>query len=82
MLTMLTVRNLKSLVDATVEFGRLAVLFGQSATGESNLLDAIVALSGIGGVRTFSDVLDRPLLGRGHAFTTFSFRSRSTGYRG
>lgn len=61
MLTKLTVRNFKSLVDVTVEFPRLAVLFGSNAAGKSNLFDAIAALSGIGNARTLSDVLDRPL---------------------
>ena len=73
MLTKLTVRNFKSLMDVTVEFRRLAVLLGPNAAGKSNLLDAIAALSGIGNVRTLSDVLDRPLPVRGHAFEAFSF---------
>ena len=73
MLTKLTVRNFKSLMDVTVELPRLAVLFGPNAAGKSNLLDAIAALSGIGNVRTLSDVLDRPLPVRGHAFEAFSF---------
>ena len=73
MLTKLTVRNFKSLVDVTVEFPRLAVLFGPNAAGKSNLLDAIAALSGIGNARTLSDVLDRPLPVRGHAFEAISF---------
>ena len=73
MLTKLTVRNFKSLVDVTVEFPRLAVLFGPNAAGKSNLLDAIAALSGVGNARTLSDVLDRPLPVRGHAFEAFSF---------
>ncbi len=73
MLRKLTVRNFKSLVDVTVEFPRLAVLFGPNAAGKSNLLDAIATLSGIGNVRTLSDVLDRPLPVRGHAFEAFSF---------
>ena len=41
------------------------------ATTTSNLLDAIAALSGIGNARTLSDVLDRPLPVRGHAFEAF-----------
>ena len=73
MLSKLTVRNFKSLVDVTVEFPRFAVLFGPNAAGKTNLLDAIAALSGIGNVRTLSDVLDRPLPVRGHAFEAFSF---------
>ena len=73
MLTKLTVRNFKSLVDVTVEVPRLAVLFGPNGAGKTNLLHAIAALSGIGNVRTLSDVLDRPLPVRGHAFEAFSF---------
>lgn len=73
MLKKLTVRNFKSLVDVSVEFPRLAVLFGPNAAGKSNLLDAIAALSWIGNVRTLSDVLDRPLPVRGHAFEAFSY---------
>ena len=73
MLKKLTVRNFKSLMDVSVEFPSLAVLFGPNAAGKSNLLDAIAALSRIGNVRTLSDVLDRPLPVRGHAFEAFSF---------
>lgn len=73
MLKKLTVRNFKSLRDVSVEFPRLAVLFGPNAAGKSNLLDAVAALSWIGNVRTLSDVLDRPLPVRGHAFEAFSF---------
>ena len=73
MLTKLAVRNFKSLVDVTVEFPRLAVLFGPNAAGKTNLLDAIAALSGIGNARTLSDVLDRPSPVRGHALEVFSF---------
>ena len=73
MLKKLTVRNFKSLMDVSVGFPSLAVLFGPNAAGKSNLLDAIAALSRIGNVRTLSDVLDRPLPVRGHAFEAFSF---------
>ena len=75
MLKKLTIRNFKSLLDVSVEFPRLAVLFGPNAAGKSNLLDAVAALSWIGNVRTLSDVLDRPLPVRGHAFEAFSFPS-------
>ncbi len=73
MLNRLTVRNFKSLVDVTVEFPRVAVLFGPNAAGKSNLLDAVAALSWIGNARTLSDVLDEPLPVRGHAFEAFAF---------
>ena len=73
MLDRLTVRNFKSLLDVSVEFPRLAVLFGPNAAGKSNLLDAVAALSWISNVRTLSDVLDRPVPVRGHAFEAFSF---------
>ena len=48
MLKKLTVCGFKSLKDVTVEFPRMAVLFGPNAAGKSNLLDAIQALSRIG----------------------------------
>ena len=67
MLTKLTVRNFESLADVTVEFPRLAVLFGPNPGGKNNLLDAIAALSWVGNARTLSDVLDRPMHVRGHA---------------
>ena len=73
MLEKLKVRDFKSLVDVTVEFPRLAVLFGPNAAGKSNLLDAITALSGIGYARTLSDVLGGPMPLRGYALETFSF---------
>lgn len=73
MLKKLTVRNFKSLEDVSVEFPKLAVLFGPNAAGKSNLLDAIAALSWIGTARTLSDVLDQPVPVRGHAFEAFSF---------
>ena len=73
MLDRLTVRDFKSLVDVTVEFPRLAVLFGPNAAGKSNLLDAITALAWIGNARTLSDVLGGPVPLRGYALETFSF---------
>ena len=63
MLEKLTVRNFKSLADVSVEFPRLAVLYGPNAAGKSNLLDAIQALSRIGTQRTLADALSDPVRG-------------------
>ncbi|MEW6220852.1 MAG: ATP-binding protein [Thermodesulfobacteriota bacterium] len=71
MLKNLTVRGFKSLVDVGVELPRLAVLFGPNATGKSNLLDAIQALSRIGTERTLADALGDPI--RGRQIESFSF---------
>ena len=71
MLERLTVRNFKSLADVTVEFPRLAVLFGTNAAGKSNLLDAVQALSRIGTQRTLADALGGPV--RGYPVEAFTF---------
>ena len=73
MLKSLTVRGFKSLKDVTVEFPRMAVLFGPNAAGKSNLLDAIQALSRIGTQRTLADALSDPI--RGYPIEAFSFSS-------
>ena len=73
MLKNLTVRGFKSLRDVTVEFPRMAVLFGPNASGKSNLLDAIQALSRIGTQRTLADALSEPI--RGYPIEAFSFPS-------
>src|SRR3989338_11715686 len=73
MLKNLTVRGFKSLKDVTVEFPRMAVLFGPNAAGKSNLLDAIQALSRIGTQRTLADALSEPI--RGYPIEAFSFPS-------
>jgi len=73
MLKSLTVRGFKSLKEVTVEFPRMAVLFGPNAAGKSNLLDAIQALSRIGTQRTLADALGDPI--RGHPVEAFSFPS-------
>jgi len=73
MLKSLTVRGFKSLKDVTVEFPRMAVLFGPNAAGKSNLLDAIQALSRIGTQRTLTDALGEPI--RGYPIEAFSFPS-------
>jgi aerobic-type carbon monoxide dehydrogenase small subunit (CoxS/CutS family) len=57
MLKRLHVRGFTSLGDVQLELPRLAVLFGPNAAGESNLLDAIQALSRIGTERTLADAL-------------------------
>jgi len=54
-----------------MELPRMAVLFGPNATGKSNLLDAIQALSRIGTQRTLADALDSPI--RGYPIEAFSF---------
>ena len=71
MLEKLTVRNFKSLADVSVEFPRLAVLYGPNAAGKSNLLDAIQALSRIGTQRTLADALSDPV--RGYPIEAFTF---------
>lgn len=73
MLKRLTVHGFKSLVDASVELRRMAVLFGPNAAGKSNLLDAIQALSRIGTERTLGDALSDPI--RGRPIEGFSFPS-------
>ena len=71
MLKRLTVRSFKSLKDVTVQFPRMTVLFGPNASGKSNLLDAIQALSRIGTERTLADALAEPI--RGYPVEAFSF---------
>src|SRR5438093_4910248 len=73
MLKHLTVRGFKSLKDVSVEFPRLAVLFGSNAAGKSNLLDAIQALSRIGTKRTLADALGEAI--RGYPIESFVFPS-------
>jgi predicted ATPase len=69
----LTVRGFKSLLDASISFPRLTVLFGPNASGKSNVLDAVQALSRIGTSRTLSEAFADPI--RGHPIEAFSFRS-------
>lgn len=73
MLNRLTVRGFKSLADATVELPRFTVLFGPNATGKSNLLDAIQALSWIARAPTLPDALGGPFPVRGRSVEAFSF---------
>ena len=67
MLKKLTVRNFKSLVDVSVEFPRLAVLFGAHAAGKAICWTPIAALSWIGNMLTSNagDGLVENLLLRG-----------------
>jgi energy-coupling factor transporter ATP-binding protein EcfA2 len=67
----LIVKGFKSLDDVTVDFPRMAVLFGPNAAGKSNLLDAIQALSRVGTSRTLSDALSEPI--RGYPIEAFGF---------
>jgi predicted ATPase len=71
MLKSLTAQGFKSLQDVAVAFPRMAVLFGPNASGKSNLLDAIQALSRIGTERTLADALGDPI--RGRQIETFTF---------
>lgn len=73
MLKRLAVRGFKSLRDVSVDFPRLAVLFGPNAAGKSNLLDAIQAISRIGTQRTLADALGEPI--RGYPIEAFLFPS-------
>jgi len=71
MLKKLSIHGFKSLANVSIEFPRLAVLFGPNAAGKSNLLDAVQALSRIGTLRTLSDALAEPI--RGYPIEAFSF---------
>jgi AAA15 family ATPase/GTPase len=71
MLDRLRVSSFKSLQDVDVEIPHLAVLFGPNASGKSNLLDAIQALSRIGTQRTLADALNDPI--RGYPIEAFRF---------
>lgn len=71
MLKRLAVQNFKSLASVTVELPRMAVLFGPNASGKSNFLDAIHALSSIGTERTLQDALSARVL-RGYPIEAFT----------
>jgi predicted ATPase len=71
MLSRLVVKEFKSLLNVTVEFPRLTVLFGPNAAGKSNLLEAVQTLSRIGTSRTLSDALAEPI--RGYPVEAFAF---------
>lgn len=71
MLHSLRVKGFKSLSDVGVQLPRFTVLFGPNATGKSNVLDALQALSRIGTLRTVSDALADPI--RGYPVEAFRF---------
>jgi predicted ATPase len=71
MLKRLAVRGFKSLIETSIKFPRLTVLFGPNAAGKSNLLDAVQALSRVGTMRTLSDALSAPI--RGYPIEAFAF---------
>ena len=73
MLKTLKVRGFKSLDDVTLDFPRLTVLFGPNASGKSNILDAVQALSRFATSRTLADALAEPI--RGYPVEAFSFPS-------
>lgn len=75
MLRKLTVHNFKSLRDVTVELPRLSILFGVNASGKSNLLDAIQALSWMADMPTLFHALGGPVPVRSYAFEAFSWPS-------
>ncbi len=66
MLTRLTAKGYKSLVDVDVSLPRLTVLFGPNSVGKSNVLDALVVLSRLASERTVADALSDPV--RGYPF--------------
>ena len=72
MLERISVHNFKSIRELTLkDLPSLAVFFGPNATGKSNLLDAIQALSRIGTSRTLGEALQEPI--RGYPIESFSF---------
>jgi predicted ATPase len=73
MLKTLKVSGFKSLDDVTLDFPRLTVLFGPNASGKSNILDAVQALSRFATSRTLADALAEPI--RGYPVEAFSFPS-------
>ncbi|MEW6337795.1 MAG: AAA family ATPase [Acidobacteriota bacterium] len=71
MLRRLAVTGFKSLANVTIDFPRLAVLFGPNAAGKSNVLDAVQTLSRIASSRTLADALTEPI--RGYPQEAFAF---------
>jgi predicted ATPase len=71
MLNSLKIDGFKSIREQSIEFPELTVLFGPNATGKSNIIDAIQAISRIGTQRTIADALTAPI--RGYPVEAFSF---------
>lgn len=70
MLNKIRVKGFKSLVDVSVSFPRMTVLFGPNAAGKSNLIDALLTLSRVGTERMIRHALEDSMI-RGHAFELF-----------
>ena len=70
MLTRLSVRGFKSLLDVDIELAPLVVLMGPNAAGKSNLLEALLLLSRLATEQTLAAALEPPL--RGYPLEAFS----------
>ena len=75
MLKRLRLRNFKSFVDETVEFGPFTFVIGGNGAGKSNLFDALRFLRSIGEGRSVRDAIE------GHALPS-SFAPSVAGIRG
>lgn len=75
MLTRLSIKGFKSLIDAEVVFGPLTCIAGLNAAGKSNLLDAIMFLSDLADFSILESAIrvrDRSGLRKGEATAIFS----------
>jgi chromosome segregation ATPase len=57
MISKLRLQNVKNFRDATLPLGKLTVLVGTNASGETNLIDAFRFLHGVGRGNTLADVI-------------------------
>jgi predicted ATPase len=64
MLDSITIKGFKSFADATVHLGKLTVVFGPNASGKSNLLEALLALSRLVSQPSIAEALAAPIRGR------------------
>jgi len=71
MLRRFAVQGFKSLQSVDLGLPRFTVLFGPNASGKSNILDAVQALSRIGTSRTLAEALREPI--RGYPIEAFAF---------
>ena len=71
MLKRVHIRGFKSLADVEVRLEPLTVLFGPTASGKSNFLDALLLLSKLGTSLTLKDAFDYPY--RGKPIESFPF---------